>query len=495
LISEISDISANHLKALLEISNEINSVLKLDTLLSKIMNIAMRTLDAERGFIILSRDKSQHFEAVTARNIDKKELLDPGKYSTSIIKKTIETKKGLLSHDALEDQRFRDAESVMALKIRSIAAVPLRLRDKLVGVIYVDSTKNRKMFNEKSLKFLEAFANQAALAIENARLYESLQQENRILKRDVEKIFPFNDIIGNSSAMHQVFKIMEKVARTNVIVLIGGESGTGKELVARAIHANGPRREKTFVGQYCGALQESLLESELFGHKKGAFTGAINDKKGLLEIADGGTFFLDEIAEISLALQTELLRVIQEGEIKRVGDTQIRKIDIRFISATNKILREQVQKGLFREDLYYRLNVIRIDLPPLRERDDDILLLAEHFLKRYGPKTNSNVTGFTASALRALKNYSWPGNVRELENVIQAALVMTDQRKIHPEHLSIMHQPKPTEIESLNIKAMTDQCVKKALKIHRGNRANAASELGVSIRWLQYRLKEIGGDI
>lgn len=487
----ISDMSAHHFKALFEISEEINSVLNLDTLLSKIMDIAMRALDAERGFIILSREGTQHFQTITARNIDEREVLNSEQFSTSVIRKIFQTQKGILSHDALEDQRFCDFESVMALKIRSMAAVPLRLRDKFIGVIYVDSIKNRRNFNEKSLNFLEAFSNQAALAIENARLYESLEQENRILKRDMEKIFPFNEIIGQSSTMKQVFSLMEKIARTNVTVLIYGESGTGKELVARAIHAHGPRRNQPFVGQYCGALQETLLESELFGHKRGAFTGAIADKKGLLEIADGGTFFLDEIADISFSLQTELLRVIQEGEIKRVGDTHIRKVDVRFLSATNKSLEEQVKRGLFREDLYYRLNVISIKLPPLRERKDDIPLLADYFLKKYKMKTNSEVTGFSSSALKVIQDYYWPGNVRELENVIQAALVMSDRPKIYPEHLPIYQKARPDEHENLNLSDVTNRYVRKALQMHGGNRTKAAQELGVSVRWLQYRLKEL----
>jgi len=491
LSNNIADMTANHFKALFEISEEINSVLNLDTLLSKIMDIAMRALDAERGFIILSREGTQHFQTITARNIDEREVLNSEQFSTSIIRKTFETQEGILSHDALEDERFCDFESVMALKIRSMAAVPLRLRDKFIGVIYVDSIKNRRNFNEKSLHFLEAFANQAALAIENARLYESLQLENRILKRDMEKIFPFNEIIGQSTAMKQVFSLMEKVARTNVTVLIYGESGTGKELVARAIHAHGPRRNNPFVGQYCGALQETLLESELFGHKRGAFTGAVSDKKGLLEIADGGTFFLDEIADISFSLQTELLRVIQEGEIKRVGDTHIRKVDVRFLSATNKNLQEQVKKGLFREDLYYRLNVISIELPPLRERKDDIPLLAEYFLKKYRAKTNPQVTSFSSSALKVIQDYYWPGNVRELENVIQAALVMSDRSKIYPEHLPIYQKARPDEIENLNLSDITNRYVRKALQMHGGNRSKAAQELGVSVRWLQYRLKEL----
>lgn len=486
-----TDIRENHFKALFEISKEINSVHDLNSLLAKIMDIAMHALAAERGFIILGSDNFDHLEAITVRNLDENEVVNSHQFSTSIIKKIIETNSGLLSHDALDDERFREAESVLALKIRSMAAVPLRLHNKIIGVIYVDSTHNRKMFTEQSLEFLDAFANQAALAIENARLYESLQQENRILKRDVQQIFPFHEIIGNSPAMKKVFEIMEKVARTDVTVLIEGASGTGKELVARALHENGPRRNKPFVGQYCGALQESLLASELFGHKKGAFTGAIENKKGLLEIADEGTFFLDEIGDISLAIQTDLLRVIQEGEIKPVGETRIRRVNVRFISATNKNLHEQVRQGLFREDLFYRLNVIKIRMPRLCEREGDILLLADHFLKKYAPKTNPRVVGFSAAAIELMQRYQWPGNVRELENAIQAALVLADEAQIQPKHLPLHLGGEPIPSETLNVKEMTDILVRRALKKCGGNRIQTAQTLGVSVRWLQYRLKEL----
>lgn len=487
----IPDIGQEHIKALFEISKEINSVHDLNTLLSRIMDLAMQALDAERGFIILCKGDCQHFETMTVRNIEETEVVENPQYSTSVVRQIIQTQQALLSHDALTDDRFKEAESVLALKIRSMAAVPLKLREQIIGVIYVDSTHNRRMFTEKSLEFLTAFANQAALAIDNARLYEALQQENTILKRDMHQVFPFDKIIGQSAAMKNVFQLMEKVARTDVTVLIEGASGTGKELVARAIHGHGSRKNKPFVGQYCGALQESLLASELFGHRKGAFTGAIESKKGLLEIADGGTFFLDEIADISFPIQTDLLRVIQEGEIKPVGDTRIRKVNVRFISATNKNLLEQVKKGLFREDLYYRLNVISIKMPALNERGDDILLLTEHFLRRYGPRTNPGVLSISSAAQKLLKQYHWPGNVRELENMIQAALVLADQPELQPEHFPIFGGTPSFEGDSLNVNEMTNVLVRKALKKYGGNRTKAAEALGVSVRWLQYRLKEL----
>jgi len=490
LLESLSDIRENHFKALFEISKEINSLREPEELLSQIMDIAMKALAAERGFIVLTDENKQAFEVAAARNISESNAMDLTQIPSSVIRKVLDSQQCVLSHDALEDPRFRDAKSVTELKVRSVAAVPLRIRDELIGIIYVDSTKNRRMFTESSLKFLEAFANQAGIAIENARLYQALQNKNISLKRDVEKLFPFNEIIGDSPSIKKVFQLMQKVARSDVTVLIEGESGTGKELVARAIHANGPRYDKPFVAQYCGALQDSLLESELFGHKRGAFTGAIQDKKGLFEVANGGTFFLDEIAEISLTLQTELLRVIQGGEIKAVGDTAVKRVDVRIISATNKSLAEEVKKGKFREDLYYRLKVITITLPPLRERGDDIILLAEHFLRKYGSKYNPWVIGFTPEALNLLQSYHWPGNVRELENLIQAALVLADDELIGSKHLSLPKM-ETDRLDSLNIKATEKRLVINALKQFGGNRTKAAEALGVSVRWLQYRLKEI----
>ncbi|MDZ7261459.1 MAG: sigma 54-interacting transcriptional regulator [candidate division KSB1 bacterium] len=485
------NIREHHFQALYEISKESYTIKVIDQLLSRIMDIAMKTLSAERGFIVLAKRDTEDLELVLARNISEASAQDLTKISTSVVRQVIEQKTGLLSYDAQEDPRFRQAQSVLLHHIRSVAAVPLRIKDKVIGAIYVDSQKKRQMFTEQSLEFLEAFANQAGIAIENARLYRSLERQNWALKRDVQKIFPFDEIIGESPAMKEVFRLMEKVARSDVTVLIEGESGTGKELVARAIHAHGPRREKPFVAQYCGALPETLLESELFGHKKGAFTGAIADKKGLFEIADGGTFFLDEIAEISMALQTELLRVLQNGEIKPVGDTRVKRVDVRIISATNKDLAQEVKKGRFREDLYYRLRVITINLPPLRQRGNDVKLLAEHFLQKFAPRYNPAIKSFSSKAMELLIRYPWPGNVRELENVVQAALVMADGPHIQPEHLMISTRPEISE-ENLNLKEIEKWAVSRALARFGGNRVQTAQALGVSVRWLQYRLKEWG---
>jgi Nif-specific regulatory protein len=268
-----------------------------------------------------------------------------------------------------------------------------------------------------------------------------------------------------------------------------GESGTGKELVAKALHYNGPRRSKPFVAQFCGNLSESLLESELFGHRKGSFTGAIRDKKGMFEVADGGTFFLDEIADIPPLIQAKLLRVLQDGEMRRVGDTETRHVDVRIISATNRSLAKQVEGGLFREDLFYRLNVITIKMPPLRDRKGDIQILVQHFLDKFAARTGIPPKKITQAAMKALENYAWPGNVRELENTLERAVVLSQERPITLESLII---PKARELAGgrKTLKEHEKEVVMRTLEESGGNKTKTAEALDVSLRWLHYKLAE-----
>jgi Nif-specific regulatory protein len=271
--------------------------------------------------------------------------------------------------------------------------------------------------------------------------------------------------------------------------MLEGESGTGKELVARALHYNGARRDKPFIAQFCGNLSETLLESELFGHKRGAFTGAVSDKKGLIEIADGGSFFLDEVADIPASIQAKLLRVLQDGEFRRVGDTDVRKVDVRIISATNKSLAKEVESGNFREDLYYRLNVISMRMPALRERDGDLPLLVRHFLAKHSKDAEGKQKRILPEAMKIIERYHWPGNVRELENAIERAIVLAGDREITPDELIIPRVSKPmTGAKSL--KDHEREFVLKTLEDYSGNKTKTASALGVSLRWLHYKLAE-----
>jgi len=478
-----------HLDALLSISREINSIKDIGPLLDTVMDIAMKALNAERGVLILRDSSTKEMSVRTARNISDEIMTDTGQISSSVIHTVLDKGKPMLTHDAQEDPRFKGSESVVFHGILSVSCVPLRIREDLIGCIYVDSRTQRHMFTQESLAFLNAFANQAAIAIENARFYSRIRQENVRLKKEVSDKFRFEGIIGQSKKMQDVLDLVERIAESDVSVLVQGESGTGKELIARAIHYNGPRKERSFVAQYCGALTETLLESELFGHKKGSFTGAIEDKKGLFEVANGGTFFLDEIGDISQNIQTKLLRVLQEGEIKRVGDTHYQHVDVRIISASNKDLTEEVSKGRFREDLYYRLNVISIHIPPLRERKDDIPLLAQHFLDKYCAKSSKRYEGITPEALDTLIQYNWPGNIRELENTIERALVLAKGNTLKPEDLYI---PTARDLvnEAQTLREVEKQFVLKVLSESEGNKTRAAKQLGVSLRWLHYRLRE-----
>ena len=482
----------NPYETLLSISEEINSVHEIDALLQRIMDRLLETLEAERGFILLrSEQDSSGFEVVTARNISRETIKSIRDLSSSVVNKVLESREAVLSLDAQTDQRFAGAESIVVQQIKSVMCTPLKLDDRLLGAIYVDSRVASRQFDEESLTFLKAFAGQAAIAISNARLLENLQSENKLLKRQMNTGQLFPEIIGKSKPMLQIFDLIRDVADSTASVLITGESGTGKELVARALHVHSSRSNQPFIPVFCGSLAENLLESELFGHKKGSFTGATENKIGLFEEAHKGTIFLDEIAEVSMNIQTKLLRVLQEGEVKRVGDNQIRKVDVRIISATNKDLWEQVEKGDFREDLYFRLNVIEIKMPPLRERKDDIPLLCEHFLNIYAQKNKRNIKRINPQAIRMLQDYHWPGNVRELENAMERAVILTRGTEIGPEHFRMRKSEAEVPIGK-TLKEINRYAILKTLEMVNGNNTKAAEILGVSRRWLQYQLKEWG---
>jgi DNA-binding NtrC family response regulator len=333
------------------------------------------------------------------------------------------------------------------------------------------------------------------LALENRRLLKELQvanerlkDENAFLRSAMSKELQCADIIGKSPVMQRVFQLANKVLDNSATVLLTGETGTGKTLLACYIHHHGPRKDKLFVEQNCGTLPETLLESELFGHKRGSFTGAVQDRKGLFEVADGGTLFLDEISEMSPALQVKLLQVLQEGRFRRVGENAFRQVDARIIAATNKNLRVEVQNGRFRTDLFYRINVFPIHIPPLRERVDDIPLLADHCLRKYRGRLNNQVTHFSEEALENLCNYDYPGNVRELENLIERALILTAGTQIeagewlpampvNPSGMTRLEQFERAEIERL-------------LELHQGSLNLVAKELGISRTTLWRRLKD-----
>lgn len=341
--------------------------------------------------------------------------------------------------------------------------------------------------------------------IANALRSQNLEVENRTLKKELGKEYSFQSLVGNSEAMHRIYDLVKRVSQTPTNVLITGESGTGKEVVAKAIHYNGPLKEKPFVTVNCGAIPESLMESEMFGHKKGSFTGAVVDKSGLFEVADTGTLFLDEVGELPLSIQVKLLRAIQERMIRRVGGTDDVKVDVRIIAATNRDLEEMVKLGTFRQDLYYRLNVINIKMPPLRERPDDIPLLANHFLKKYSDKLSKGVQGISDEAMEMLKKYDYPGNVRELENIIERTVALEGGSSILPESLppfvntpsgrklASSHEIQVTE-DGLDLDKVMGQIEKelllKAIHAAGGVKKRAAKLLSITFRSMRYRVEK-----
>lgn len=343
------------------------------------------------------------------------------------------------------------------------------------------------------------------LNIQNALRSKNLEVENRVLKKELVKEYSFQNMIGNSEAMHAIYDMVKRVSMTPTNVLITGESGTGKEVVAKAIHYNGPLKDKSFVTVNCGAIPENLMESEMFGHKKGSFTGAVTDKAGLFEVADGGTLFLDEVGELPMSIQVKLLRAIQERVIRRVGATDDMKVEVRIIAATNRNLEEMVQKGTFRQDLFYRLNVINIKTPSLRDRRDDIPLLANHFLKKYNERLNKNISGISAEAMDILKKYDYPGNVRELENMIERTVALEGGATILPESLPPMvntssgrKMASSNEIEigdeGVDLDKVIGQIEKelliKAIHSAGGVKKRAAKLLHISFRSMRYRIEK-----
>ncbi len=464
------------LRKLLDINKKLTTEHDLGNLLGFIMDTAIEITSAERGFLILATTVQEKLFEV-ARNFEGEDIANPQfEVSHSITEKVVRTGAAILSTDALEDERFDGYRSVSELKLHSVLAVPLKVKKSTIGALYLDNRFEKAVFSEKDKNMLEAFADQAALAIENARLIgdkerkqEELAQSQRqvailndelallnaklaikverqeeelsevkyILHHDRQEWqnkYQYGNIVATSAPMQEIFHILDRVTDKNIPVLIYGESGTGKELIAKAIHFNGPRKEQKFLSENCAALNDSLLETELFGHMKGAFTGAYADKKGLFELADGGSLFLDEIADMSSNMQAALLRVLENNVIRRVGGKDTIPIDVRVISASNKDLKQLVAKGVFREDLLFRLKVVQINLPPLRQRQADIPLLLDHFLREYAQETSSDMRRLDKKAMQMLVNYDWPGNVRELRNVLYNVLSLNDEAELSAAH-------------------------------------------------------------
>ncbi|HET6975066.1 MAG TPA: sigma 54-interacting transcriptional regulator [Pyrinomonadaceae bacterium] len=483
---------ARDLSALMKVSTVINSIRGLDNLLERLLELLFEVVPAQRGAILLTNEGASETNRVFA--LDRARGKDQAvRVSRTIVQQVLRDGVALLAGDAGEEKHLA-TESLISARMHSVMCVPLIMFDRKLGVLYLDSTLPRDKFNREHLQLVTAIAGIAAVAIENARQFEWLETENERLLADVNLK---HNMIGDGAAMQRIYHFISKVAPTDATVLINGESGTGKELAARAIHRNSKRAQKPFMAVNCAALNDSLLESELFGHERGAFTGAIAQKKGRLEIADCGTVFLDEIGELTPQLQVKLLRVLQERQFERVGGTQTIKVDLRLIAATNKNLEEAIEIGQFRQDLYYRLNVVSLEMPALRDRREDIMLLANYFADKYGAMCNRKLKGFSTDARTCLTAYHWPGNVRELENTIERAVVLGTTELILPEDLpEVLLETKVTADGPITtyhqaVVQNKKEMVRRALEDAKQNHAEAARLLGVHPSYLQRLIRNL----
>jgi len=461
---------ARTLSTLLKISSAIGSVRDIDALQWQLLAMLFDVIPAERGAILLVDPSTGEFSSPVAW--DRVAGPDhPVHISRGLVQRVMEERIAILDSE--------DGHSLLC--------VPLATSSQSLGLIYLDTRNPSTRFSNDDLQLLSGIAGLACVAIENARQFERLDSENLRLRGESQLQ---HDMIGRGPRMRQVYQFVERVAPSDSTVLILGESGTGKELASRAIHLNSPRKTFPFMALNCAALTETLLESELFGHERGAFTGAVAQKKGLLEVGEGGTVFLDEIAEMPLTIQAKLLRILQEREFVRLGGIRTIQLNVRFIAATNKDLQKNVREQKFRLDLFYRLNVVSLSMPALRERPEDIPLLTDHFITRFSARANRKIKGLSPAARTALAGYDWPGNIRELENAIERAVVVGSSELILPEDL-----PDALTDTSLSLacgnanfhEAVRDakkQLILQALEQSQGNFTQAAKALGLHPNYL-----------
>ena len=487
-----SDRLVRDLNVLVRISKAVNSVRGLEALEKQILESILEIAPADRAAILLC---DRGLEECTVFGWDRRSGANPTvQVSRTIVSQVFKDGVAMLCNDLPATDAFGECESVVVRHIRSVLAVPLEVFDRTLGVIYLDTGDPEVHFDEDHLQLLTAIGSIAAFALDNARRMEWLEEENRRLQAEMNVEY---NMVGESPRMRDVFQFISRVAKMDTTVLISGESGTGKELVARAIHRNSSRANKPCVAINCAALAETLLESELFGHEKGAFTGAIVQKKGKLEIAEGGTVFLDEIGELAPLLQAKLLRVLQEREFERVGGTRTIKLDVRLLTATNRDLEAEVKAGRFREDLYYRLNVVSLRMPALRERRPDISLLASYFAAKSAKRSGRAVLGISPQARACLMNYDWPGNVRELENAIERAVVLGSSELILPEDLpeSILEKAEPavSEVNAFHdaVRETKKQLIVNAMEQGHGNYTEAARLLGLHPNYLHRLIRNL----
>jgi len=489
-----------------EISKALSESLDLERSLYNVLNILAEYMDMVRGTVSLLNPLRNEINIEVAHGISKS-AMRKGKYKLGegIIGKVIQTGKAVSIPKISEEPQFLDRTDTRKTKINeelSFICVPVKKGKQVIGAISVDKLYQASYSLTEGKKFMSIIATMIANHVINLEIIrtekEKLKEENLRLRNELEKKYQFTNIVGNSNKMREVFQMISQVSKSNTTVLIRGESGTGKELVASSIHYNSLRAKQPFVKVNCAALPSNLIESELFGHEKGAFTGAIKQRQGKFELANKGTIFLDEIGSIDLDVQAKLLRVLQEKEFERVGGHMTLKSDVRIITATNKNLERAVEEEVFRGDLYYRLNVFPIYMPPLRERKTDVLLLADYFLEKYNKENSKEIKRFSTPAIDMLMSYHWPGNVRELENCIERAVLLCEEGVIHSYHLPPTLQTG-TESDTLPSQSLEEAIAKlekemiiDALKNTRGNISQASEMLDTTVRKFSYKAEKYG---
>ncbi len=517
----------SRMRRLLDINKRLNSSLRTDDVLRETMDAAIELTGAERGFLLLQEhDASGRPKLVVAiaRNVDREQVgRSHLKFSRGIARQVVQSGELVVSTDAVQDGRFEREASVHAMQLKSVVCVPIHSPQGVLGALYLDNRFQPSKFSSEDVDLLMAFADQAALALRNARLMDALALRNDELEAERRRVqelaegqaaeinrlheqvrdsrrsrtrrFDYGAIIGASEAMQRVFDVMDRVTDTSVPVLVQGESGTGKELIARALHHNGPRRRRRLVSINCAALPDLLLESELFGHMRGAFTGADRDHEGLVIQAAGGTLFLDEVAELSLATQAKLLRALQEREVQPLGASHAVPVDFRLVCATNRNLQDEVAHGAFREDLYYRIAVVVVPVPPLRDRTEDIPALTDHILGRLVPGSRAGVPTLSAAAMRKLLRATWPGNVRQLENVLTRATVLAQGETIDAADIELPEDYPPrsgAEAGRASFEQAERARIIELLESHRWNVRKVAPLLGLPRSTLYRKLARYG---
>ena len=487
------DSSALLVQRLADLAAQLAREPSLDKALTSILDAIIEVVRADKGFLLVVESGQPRVQ--TARNFRQQDITNAvERLSDSIVSKVLQTRQPIIVSDAGNDTEFNVSASVVNLKLTSVLCAPLIRRGELIGAVYVANDSVRALFGESDLTLVSAFCTNAALLLELALERDELKAQKKELETRLEEQ-TYGDILGSCEAMKDIFRKIDKVAATDISVLVTGETGTGKELIARELHRRSGRKNGPFIAINCGAIPENLLESELFGHVKGAFTGAIATRIGRFQAANGGTLFLDEVGDMPAPLQVKLLRALQDRTVIKVGDTRQETIDIRVVAATNKSLDEEMRANRFREDLYYRINVVALHLPALRERGEDAVLLARWFLARSIRELGSKEKSFSKQAIAAIKNYRWPGNIRQLENRIKKAVVLAEGEKISPDDLDL----KPEQLDPILPLALAQeewrtQYINDVLDRNGGNRTKTAKDLGVDPRTIFRHLERMDAE-